>query len=427
MYKELKSLTKSSSIYVIFGFINALVPLILIPVLTRYLTPSEYGIVGFYIMLMTAFSSLSALGAEGAATRKYFDENIKPEEIAQFVGSCFLILGATLFFMMIIALLLTGITSFFIGLDLIWVVAAVIAGGCMMTLQLASGQAQVRKKPILFGVLQLLYGVSNLSISILLVVSYKYGAEGRMFGIFISYIMMFFISLFILRRFKWMKLSYRPDYIREALNFGIPLLPHSVALIILAMADRYLIGVFLDFKDLGIYILAMQIAAVLSIFFNSFHNAFTPWLYAELKKKDIVVNSGIVFFTYGYIVVFILFGFVSLAFSPQIVRMLAGNPEYYYAGELIPFLIFSQILTGFYLMHVGYLLYEKRTKLLSAITLSSAILNIVLIIVLIGSYGIKGVAIASVSAMLFRFITIWFYSNKVHPMPWINFLKTTKV
>ena len=177
MNKELKSLAQSSSVYIVFGFINALVPFILIPVLTRYLSPADYGIVGF-IIIMTAFSSLSALGTEGAATRKYFDKNIKNNEIAEFVGACFLILGVpTVISMLILGIILTRTTSFFIELDLIWVIAALISGGCMMTLQLASGQAQVRDKPFLFGLLQLMYGVSNLSISILLVVVYKYGPE----------------------------------------------------------------------------------------------------------------------------------------------------------------------------------------------------------------------------------------------------------
>ncbi len=427
MYTELKSLSKSSVIYIIFGFANALVPLILIPVLTRYLTPAEYGIVGFFIMILTAFSSMSALGVEGAATRKYFDEGIKSNEIAEFVGSCFLILIFTVLCLLLLTLMLTNFTSIFIGLDLIWVLAAVFAGGCMMALQLASGQAQVRNKPILFGSLQLLYGISQLSISIVLVVAFKYGAEGRMFGIFISYLMMLCISLYILKRFSWIKFNLRKDYIIEALNFGIPLLPHSLALIILAMADRYLIGVFLKFEDLGIYILAMQLAAVLSIFFNSFHNAFTPWLYSQLKKKDYTVNSTIVAFTYLYIVCFVIFGFIALNFAPKIIRIMASSPEYYEAETLISFLIFAQIFTGFYLMHVGYLLYEKRTKLLSAITLSSGMLNIFLILILINPYGIQGVAVATFVSMFVRFSLVWFFSNKVHPMPWITFAKKIKI
>lgn len=427
MYKELKSLSKSSSIYVIFGFANAVVPLILIPVLTRYLSPAEYGVVGFFIMILTSFSAISALGVEGAATRKFFDEGIKPHEIAQFVGSCFLILTLTVCFLLLLTIFLAEFTSIFIGLDLIWTIAAVFAGGCMMALQLASGQAQVRERPVLFGSLQLFYGVSNLLISIALVVTFKYGAEGRMFGIFISYFMMLCISLFILFRFKWIKFRYRPDYIREALNFGVPLLPHSVALIILAMADRYLIGLFLDFEDLGIYILAMQLAAVLSIFFNSFHNAFTPWLYGQLKRGEIFINSRIVIFTYIYIFLFIFFGFIALQLAPDIIRFMASSPEYYDAEKLMPYLIYAQIFTGFYLMHVGYLLFKKRTKLLSAITLFSATINIVLILSFIEPFGIEGVAIATFIAMLIRFILVWFFGNRVHPMPWLWPLKEKEI
>ena len=169
------------------------------------------------------------------------------------------------------------------------------------------------------------------------------------------------------KRFKWMKLAYKPNYIREALDYSIPLLPHSVALIILAMADRYFIG-FLDFDDLGIYILAMQIAAVLSIFFTSFHNAFTPWLYAQLKKKKCCckLKDSII-----YILLYIIFIFIwpSLyKFSPDIIRIMAGRPEYYYASEIMPFFNILTDTIWFYLMHVGYLFIRKKTKLLSAIT-----------------------------------------------------------
>jgi Na+-driven multidrug efflux pump len=73
-------------------------------------------------------------------------------------------------------------------------------------------------------------------------------------------------------------------------------------------------------------------------------------------------------------------------------------------------------------MVVGYLLYEKRTKLLSSITIFSALLNILMFFIFISKYGLKGVALASLIAMLVRFILVWFYSNKVHKMPW-NFFK----
>ena len=71
-------------------------------------------------------------------------------------------------------------------------------------------------------------------------------------------------------------------------------------------------------------------------------------------------------------------------------------------------------------MLVGYLLFEKKTKLLSVITVGSALLNILLIILLIPYAGLKGVAVASLVAMVIRFLAIWIASMRVHPMPWFK-------
>jgi O-antigen/teichoic acid export membrane protein len=253
------------------------------------------------------------------------------------------------------------------------------------------------------------------------VVSFQLGSEGRMMGILLSFLLMLLISLSILKYFNWIIFRYRYRYLREALEFGLPLLPHSISLFILAMADRYLIGLFLEFDDLGIYVLAMQLAAIFGIFFTSFHNAFTPWLYKNLKKNDSTIQKNIVLFTYLYFIFFILLGFLGVLISPYAIELIA-DPKYFSAKDLMGFLIFSQIFTGFYLMVVGYLLYEKRTKLLSSITIFSALLNILMFFIFISKYGLKGVALASLIAMLVRFILVWFYSNKVHKMPW-NFFK----
>ena len=417
MYKEIKNLTSNASVYVLSGFINAAVPLILIPLLTRFLSPSEYGIVGFFMLILTGFSMISALGVEGAATRKYFDSDISNLKISEFVGTCLYIIIFTVLALLLVSFFFSQYTPIFIGLDLFWVLSAVIAGGCSMIIQLASGQAQVREKPLIFSFIQILSGITNLSISIILVVSFQLGAEGRMMGILLSFLLMLLISLSILKYFNWIIFRYRYKYLREALDFGLPLLPHSISLFILAMADRYLIGLFLDFDDLGIYVLAMQLAAIFGIFFTSFHNAFTPWLYKNLKKNDPTIQKNIVLFTYSYFILFIFLGLLGVLISPYAIELIA-DPKYFSAKDLMGFLIFSQIFTGFYLMVVGYLLYEKRTKLLSSITIFSATLNILMFFIFISSFGLKGVALASLIAMFVRFILVWFYSNKVHKMPW---------
>ncbi|MGC3832853.1 polysaccharide biosynthesis C-terminal domain-containing protein [Moritella viscosa] len=52
------------------------------------------------------------------------------------------------------------------------------------------------------------------------------------------------------------------------------------------------------------------------------------------------------------------------------------------------------------------------------ITISSGVLNIVLLVWLIPYLGIKGAAISFMIANLFQFVGTWIVSAKVFSMPW---------
>ena len=106
---------------------------------------------------------------------------------------------------------------------------------------------------------------------------------------------------------------------------GIPLVPHSLALFALAMADRYLVGTLIGFEELGVYVLAMQVAAVFSIFFTAFHNAFTPWLFKQLKTEDFTAKQTIVTLTYCYFVFFLAMGSMASSVAPSVISILAGK------------------------------------------------------------------------------------------------------
>jgi len=77
VYKILNSsLFKASGIYTLSSIINAAIPFLLLPLLTRYLSPEEYGIVSMYALLLSITSVFTGLSVHGAINRAYFDEKI---------------------------------------------------------------------------------------------------------------------------------------------------------------------------------------------------------------------------------------------------------------------------------------------------------------------------------------------------------------
>lgn len=86
------SFFKSGATYLISNIVNAAIPFMLLPILTRYLTKEEYGQIAMFQLLVAALSALAGLGVIGASARKYYDHDITHEQLKDFNGACLQIL-----------------------------------------------------------------------------------------------------------------------------------------------------------------------------------------------------------------------------------------------------------------------------------------------------------------------------------------------
>ena len=67
------TLLKSSAIYTFSSVVNSAIPFLFLPILTRILTPSEYGIIAMFQISVSIVFPLVGLNLEGAIARKYYD------------------------------------------------------------------------------------------------------------------------------------------------------------------------------------------------------------------------------------------------------------------------------------------------------------------------------------------------------------------
>ena len=71
-----------AGIYLFSNILNAVVPFILLPILTRYLTPEEYGEVAIFQTLLGLLGAFVGMTFVGAANRKFYDSNLEKSELA---------------------------------------------------------------------------------------------------------------------------------------------------------------------------------------------------------------------------------------------------------------------------------------------------------------------------------------------------------
>ncbi|MGE8439387.1 MAG: lipopolysaccharide biosynthesis protein [Pseudomonas palmensis] len=412
--------------YLMSNVLGALIPLALIPVLTRFLDPVGYGEVAMFQMLVVGLAAFTGLSVHGAASRKYYDVDLDEKEFGCFVGSCMQLLFVTTVGVWGIVFLTRSWLTAWIGLSEQWLMWAVFVSALGFIVNIRLGQWQVRKQAGKYGFLQISQGVLVLLTTLLFVVVLLRGAEGRIQSLIWSGVIVSAVSLYMLRRDGLLVLfSWRPRYIKELVLYGVPLVPHIIGTFLLFFVDRLVIKNQLGLAEAGIYMLAVQLSLVLGLVFDAVNKAYVPWLFERLKIKAPEELKRLVEVTYIYFVILAAVAALSFFIAPFIVDLIAGS-KYSSAGEIIGWLVLGQSFKGMYLIVSGYIYYSKRTGLLSLITISTGILNVIFLVFGVSAFGLKGAAMAFSLAMALQFLATWAVAARLYSMPWLFFLERAR-
>lgn len=412
-------LLSGSATYLLSNILNAAIPFALLPILTRYLTPAQYGEVAMFQIVMAAFVAGAGLSVTGAAVRKYYDADLRQQELKFFIGSCFQILAVSVTVFLIVFFTFQEPLSRWVGLQSSWIVVAACNATASFVVQMRMGQYQVRKKAWYYGVMQVAQSVLNLFLSLLLVTVFLEGASGRIWAQVITSLCFAFISLWLLSNDQLLGFAWRPKYIKEALRFGVPLIPHALGILLLNMFARVMINAELGLAQAGIYMVAVQLASAMGLICDAINSAYVPWLFERLSHDHAEKKRQVVRLTYWYFLTVLLIAGIAFVVGPLVIRLIAGD-RYAAAGEAIGWLALAQAFGGMYLMVTNYIFYSKRTGLLALVTVSSGLLNVALLSILISYWGISGAAMATALAMGIRFLFTWYVAQKRHPMPWFS-------
>jgi O-antigen/teichoic acid export membrane protein len=370
-----------------------------------------------FTLFVTALNAVVGLSVDGAANRRFFDNNVTYDQLQRFNGNCFFILLTSTVLASFILLFVDTHLAHFLGIPSSWVHLGVLSVFCGFILKLRLGQLQVRGKAKVYGFFQVVNSFVVLLFSIVFVILLDLGGDGRIYGIVLTSVIIGFISFLSLVNDKLFKFEYCLEDIKQALSFGLPLIPHVLGAFLLLSADRFVINKELGLEMTGIYMVAFSLGSALNIIFSGINSAFTPWLFGQLKEDDEDKKRDIVKKTYIYFIFLIFMSIFAFFAAPPILKLIVGE-KFHQAADVLPLLIIGQVFLGMYFMVTNYIFYVKKTKYLSYVTISSGAINIALLLLFIPIYGIYGAALAFSIANLSQFIFTWLVSAKVCRMPW---------
>ena len=411
------SLLKGAAVYSLSNIINAMIPFLLLPVLTRVLIPADYGVIAMFTSALGILAAFTGLSAHGAINSRYYEQD--KIDFPGYVGSCFSILLFSTLITLAITTFFQAALSDFTTLPPFWLIMAVVTSGCNALIQIRLGIWLMGKKPFSYGVFQMLLSILNALLSLYLVLSLHQGYSGRLWGQVLAASVFACAGLASLYREGWINFRPRWDYVREGLVFGFPLMPHVIGNFLVSLADRFIINRQLGLKAAGIYMVAVQIAMGVLLVTDACNKTFIPWLYEKLTDPTPETKIKIVKITWVYFGVALVCACVLGLISHWIIFIVAGG-AYENAAKPLSWLFLGQAFGGMYFMVTNYVFYMRQTMILSWITLFSGCSGIALTWFFVPIFGISGAGVSFAFAMLLRFLMTWYLANRVCPMPWFK-------
>lgn len=400
------SLVKSSFWYTIGNFFIKGITFITIPIFTNIMTVEEYGLVNNYTAIASIFSLFVGLSLNSAVNNANFEFK---EDIKGFMSSTlflstlsfttFLILGNAYFFYQ---------DSFFELSQIIFNLMIFQSYGNFL-INFLSAYFTINVQYFKFLSLSILSTFLNIGISLAMMFTLfeKNRYVGRVVGSSGAFILIGLLIYFAIM-FRG-KTLFNKEYWKFSLKIAIPLIPHALSNVLLSQFDRIMVNSYSGAHDAGIYSYIYNLSVVLSVVWASTNNAWVPWFFGEMEKKDykkIKKTSNYYMLLFGAITL------ISMLLLIDIAKLMA--PEEYLVGIplIIPILLgyFFQFL---YSLPVNVEFYEKKTSYIAIGTIASALINVVLNIIFIPKYGYIAAGYTTVVAYFFLFIFHYILAKRI--------------
>ena len=391
-----------------------IVPIFLLPILTRFLGPADYGIIATFRVLLTILVLLIELNMTGAVGVNFF--HLEREDFEIYMSNVFWVIGINTLIVFVGTLFLRNKLAALIKFPSNWLIFALVFAFFQVLSRILLTVWRVEQKASFYTAFQVSQTLLNIAFSLIFVVWLKLGWEGRVLGIGITAIISGIFAFFVIV-LPYLRLKINSNYIKDALIFGIPLIPHSLSGWITTATDRLFINAMVNLSATGLYSVGYQIGAVIRMVAMSFNKAWSPFLFEKLKNIDGKTKLKIVKFTYaaflGYVLLAILLSLVSLPILKIFV-----TKRFWAANRYVIWISMAYAAQGMYFLVVGYIFFLKKTYILTWITLLSALVNVPLNYFFIKWHGSIGAAEATTVTFFLKFLMAWGLSALLYPMPW---------
>lgn len=403
-----KGLIKNTVIYALGDIVPKLLGFISFPILTKYLSPSDYGVVNYTNTLGVFLLAIGFLCTNTYYLVFYYrcEDDISQKRLLGNLSSFIIAYNAILLIVLgIFGQYLFGIFGSQIPF-FPFIFICVLANFFNIFSILPSALYRLLEKPMFLTIVNVFRGVITLIVTLILVIFYDYKALGVLYSTMFVNLIFVFIFLYSIR--KHVIWNFNIPQIKKILVFSLPLVPGTLAYYITTISDRILIDKYLSLNDLGIYSTAATLALILNIFSYGAYKAFEPYIFKNWGLPDFKQTFEKIHNSFIYI---LLIGVLGLSlFSEEFFKIMTSE-KFYRAYWYVPMIIIGVYSASLNMLYSTIITAKEKTKVNSIISIIGASISIFLNVWLLPKFGLIMAAVVSSFAMSIMLLISIYYSK----------------
>lgn len=412
MFQEIKKLVKHTLIYGVGSILSKSIGFLMIPIYTRLLTPTDYGVLELIEISSYVICEILVLGISFGIIRFYhhYDNKTDKNKVVS-TAIIFTILNSLLIISILISftreisevILKTDKYSYLFKIVLI---AILFEGGYLPCLD----YLRAKQRSTAYTTISISRLIVGLSFNIYFVVILRKGVIGILYSrLIINFFTFIFLVPMVLRE---VKIGFDIKKLKELLFYSIPFVPASFAMYILHFMDRFLLGRFCNLKTVGLYSLGHKFGMILSVLITGpFFLIWSSFMFEVAKREDAKKFYARVLTYFMFIAVF--FGLTLSVFIKDVLKIMAA-PSFFDAHKIVPLILLGYIFFGTYCVFQVGICIEKKTKWLAIISWIGGIVSIITNLILIPKYNMIGAGMTNVFSFFVMSSCCYFISNKLY-------------
>ncbi len=416
---QFKKILKHGFWYLFSSLSTKVIQLLLLPVYTRYLSPADYGVLGSLTSITQLLPVFISLYMDSSFDRYYFlEKSISRERIRSLYSTHFWFVGIWGLFVTTIFFVVAPRTVQPL-LHIPFAPYIPLVGLAALFNQVANfGLIYLRSnlKAKKLNIVNLIGFLLNSSLTLLLLVSFRWGIVANLVG---NFALATFLLIYYLMMAKGESLLvFKIDFaiVKRSLIYSIPLLPNIIGGWIAGLSDRLIMAFYGKITQVGLYSIAVQMALSLYLVNEAVTNVQGPISMSAMTANKEAGKAQISEFISYYLLI-ILFAYLAVTmFSKEMFVLLTGS-DYHQAYSLVGIIALNHVFSGFYRVFSNVLAMNQKMWIISVAAILQALSNLTLNLIFIPHFAQYAAAWAGVGGMAIYTACIIIGSQIYDPVP----------